>query len=317
MRDDIARAAASRALEIAREAKSAKGPKGDKGDKGDPGEIQVVNVAVPGPQGDVGPVGPRGPQGVQGPRGLQGDPGPIGPVGDKGDIGPIGPAGPVGPQGQRGPAGPIGPRGIQGPQGEMGPMPKHERKGLMFRFEKSPGQWGEWIVVPTGGGGGRDDKLFDLQKQLTEIGDLVKVQDANSGKVIGTNGTSLVWTTGGGSGTVSSVAVSGGTTGLTTSGGPITTSGTITLAGTLAIANGGTGQTTKITAFDALSPLTTKGDLIGFDGVDNVRVGVGTNGFVLTADSTQTAGVKWAASSGGGGTSSPIPNLSAWTIGAM
>lgn len=43
------------------------------------------------------------------------------------------------------------------------------------------------------------------------------------------------------SATVSSVAVSGGTTGLTTSGGPITTSGTITLAGTLAVTNGGTG----------------------------------------------------------------------------
>ena len=48
-------------------------------------------------------------------------------------------------------------------------------------------------------------------------------------------------------GTVTSVAVSGGTTGLTTSGGPVTTSGTITLAGTLAVANGGTG----ITSFGA------------------------------------------------------------------
>jgi hypothetical protein len=46
-----------------------------------------------------------------------------------------------------------------------------------------------------------------------------------------------------GSGSVTSVAVSGGTTGLTTSGGPVTTSGTITLAGTLAVVNGGTGQT--------------------------------------------------------------------------
>lgn len=46
-----------------------------------------------------------------------------------------------------------------------------------------------------------------------------------------------------GTGTVTSVAVSGGTTGLTTSGGPITTNGTITLAGTLAVANGGTGVT--------------------------------------------------------------------------
>ena len=47
-----------------------------------------------------------------------------------------------------------------------------------------------------------------------------------------------------GTGTVTSVDVSGGTTGLTTSGGPVTTSGTITLAGTLAVANGGTGLTT-------------------------------------------------------------------------
>ena len=45
-------------------------------------------------------------------------------------------------------------------------------------------------------------------------------------------------------GTVTSINVSGGTTGLTTSGGPVTTSGTITLAGTLGVANGGTGATT-------------------------------------------------------------------------
>lgn len=42
-------------------------------------------------------------------------------------------------------------------------------------------------------------------------------------------------------GSVSSVALSGGTTGLTATGGPITTSGTITLGGTLAIGYGGTG----------------------------------------------------------------------------
>ena len=45
-------------------------------------------------------------------------------------------------------------------------------------------------------------------------------------------------------GTVQSVDVSGGTTGLTTSGGPVTVTGTITLAGTLVVANGGTGATT-------------------------------------------------------------------------
>jgi hypothetical protein len=45
------------------------------------------------------------------------------------------------------------------------------------------------------------------------------------------------------SGTVTSVGLSGGTTGLTTTGSPITTTGTITLSGTLAVANGGTSQT--------------------------------------------------------------------------
>ena len=49
-------------------------------------------------------------------------------------------------------------------------------------------------------------------------------------------------------GTVTSVAASGGTTGLTFSGSPITTSGTLTLGGTLAIANGGTGATTAADA---------------------------------------------------------------------
>lgn len=51
-----------------------------------------------------------------------------------------------------------------------------------------------------------------------------------------------------GTGTVTSVALSGGTTGLTVTGSPITTTGTITLTGTLAVANGGTGGTTTATA---------------------------------------------------------------------
>jgi len=48
-------------------------------------------------------------------------------------------------------------------------------------------------------------------------------------------------------GTVTSVDVSGGTTGLTASGGPVTSSGTITLAGTLNEVSGGTGQSTYTT----------------------------------------------------------------------
>jgi hypothetical protein len=47
----------------------------------------------------------------------------------------------------------------------------------------------------------------------------------------------------GASGTVISVGVSGGSTGLTFSGSPVTTSGTMTMSGTLIHSNGGTGQT--------------------------------------------------------------------------
>jgi hypothetical protein len=49
-------------------------------------------------------------------------------------------------------------------------------------------------------------------------------------------------------GTVTSVGASGGTTGLTFTGSPITTSGTFTLGGTLGIANGGTNGTATATA---------------------------------------------------------------------
>jgi hypothetical protein len=73
------------------------------------------------------------------------------------------------------------------------------------------------------------------------------------------------------------------------------------VTGTLPIVNGGTGQTSQTNAFDALAPSTTKGDLIVHNGTDNVRVAVGaTNGHVLTVDSAEATGVKWAAASGGG-----------------
>ena len=66
------------------------------------------------------------------------------------------------------------------------------------------------------------------------------------------------------------------------------------VTGTVAIANGGTGQTTAVNAFDALSPTTTKGDLIVSNGTDNVRLGVGADTFALVADSAAATGVKWA-----------------------
>ena len=85
-----------------------------------------------------------------------------------------------------------------------------------------------------------------------------------------------------GAGTVSSVDVSGGTTGLSYSGGPITSSGTITMAGTLVVANGGTGLTSLVNA-DIASATTV--DLTSATG--NVAVITGT---VTTTAFTMTKG---------------------------
>ena len=81
---------------------------------------------------------------------------------------------------------------------------------------------------------------------LTALGTANQVLAVNAG------GSALEYQTAT-TGSVTSVAVSGGTTGLTTSGGPVTGSGTITVAGTLAVANGGTNGTTAATARASLS----------------------------------------------------------------
>lgn len=81
-------------------------------------------------------------------------------------------------------------------------------------------------------------------------------------------------------------------------GSDIATVGTITTgtwsATTIALNKGGTGQTTQTAAFDALAPTTTKGDIIVRNSSNNVRLGIGTDGQVPVADSTQTSGLKWA-----------------------
>ena len=218
MRDEVARAAAIRALEIAKSAKAQKGERGDRGEKGDTGDIKVVNHPVPGPQGERGPQGlkgDKGERGLQGQHGLQGDTGAQGLQGLKGDTGDKGDKGAPGKNGALGERGFMGP---PGPQGDLGPMPKHEKKGLMLRFESEPGVWGKWFTMPTGGGGGgRDDKLFDRQAQLVEVGDLVKLKASNANKVIGSDGTNLVWATASGGG-VASIASADGSVVVTTVG---------------------------------------------------------------------------------------------------
>ena len=74
------------------------------------------------------------------------------------------------------------------------------------------------------------------------VGSTTQLTTLRIGTGLSFDGTTLANTVvGGGAGTVTSVNASGGTTGLSFSGGPVTTSGTLTLDGTLGVANGGTG----------------------------------------------------------------------------
>ena len=61
------------------------------------------------------------------------------------------------------------------------------------------------------------------------------------------------------------------------------------------------GQTGAVTiTFDDLSPNTTKGDITAHNGINNVRVPVGTDDQVLVANSAVAAGVEWQDNSGSG-----------------
>lgn len=74
------------------------------------------------------------------------------------------------------------------------------------------------------------------------------------------------------------------------------TAGTITatlngnatnVTGTVAILNGGTGQTTASAGFNALSPITTAGDLIIGNGANSAtRLAIGANSYILTSNGT-------------------------------
>jgi hypothetical protein len=71
-----------------------------------------------------------------------------------------------------------------------------------------------------------------------------------------------------------------------------TTGTAANVTGTVAIANGGTGQTTAGAAFNALSPITTTGDLILGNGSNSAtRLAIGANGYLLTSNGTTASWV--------------------------
>lgn len=169
------------------------------------------------------------------------------------------------------------------------------------------------VAIANGGtGASTKTAAFNALAPTTINGDLIYFNGTNNvrlgigsaGQVLTVSGGIPAWSSAG-TGTVTSVQVSGGTTGLTATGGPITGSGTITLGGTLAVANGGTGANTAAGAINALIPsqtgqsgkfLTTDGTSVswgtaGTGTVTSLSV-VSTNGFSGTvANATTTPAI--------------------------
>lgn len=127
-----------------------------------------------------------------------------------------------------------------------------------------------------------------------------------------------------GLGSVTSVGLSGGTTGLTSTGGPVTGIGTFVLGGVLNVANGGTGQSTAAAAINALLPAQggNSGKVLGTNGaiaawtnptggtVTSITAGTGLTGGTITGagtvalDTTRvfTSGASGLVPASGGGT---------------
>jgi len=79
-------------------------------------------------------------------------------------------------------------------------------------------------------------------------------------------------------------------------------------SGTVAITNGGTGQSTASAAFNALSPITTTGDLIIGNGTNTAtRLAIGANGYLLSSNGTTAS---WVAAP-----ATPVTSFSAGTTG--
>jgi hypothetical protein len=143
-----------------------------------------------------------------------------------------GPAGPVGPQGPTGPTGPgatiqvnstvTGAPGTNASVTNVGSL-----QTAMFNFVIPRGDVGATGATGATGPSGPGVAAGGTVGQV-----LIKASAVDY---------ATAWLTLTGTGTVTSVDVSGGTTGLTFSGGPITAAGVMTMAGTLGVANGGTG----------------------------------------------------------------------------
>jgi hypothetical protein len=226
-----------------------------------------------------------------------------------------GPAGPVGPQGPTGPTGPgatiqvnstvTGAPGTNASVTNVGSL-----QTAMFNFVIPRGDVGATGATGATGPSGPGVAAGGTVGQV-----LIKASAVDY---------ATAWLTLTGTGTVTSVDVSGGTTGLTFSGGPITAAGVITMAGILDVANGGTGTTTLtgylkgngVTPFSAVASIPTtdlSGTITNLQ-LANSSITINGNTVALGASTTVTATATNALTIGTGLTGTSYNGSTAVTI---
>ena len=220
-------------------------------------------------------------------RGLDGKDGKDGKDGEQGPQGPKGDAGRDGINGKDGKDGRDGLDGVSVVDARIdfdGSLTIVLSNGTEINagevVSESTAQQINQIQRTAGTGSTSQEVLNTLATLQSTINNLIPSQTGNNGKFLTTDGSVLSWET----------------------------------VGTISIANGGTGQTTANAGFNALSPITTIGDLIVGNGTNSAtRLGIGANGYVLTSNGTT---VSWQAA----GSSMTYPGAgiavstgSAWT----
>lgn len=292
------------------------GPQGPQGVAGTPGAQGAQGV--PGPVGAQGTAGVPGPQGVQGPVGAQGNVGPQGPTGAAatatagttttgaaGSSASVVNAGTTSaavfnftiPRGDTGATGPVGPGVASG--GVAGQVLIKQSSvdyatawgsvtgGLSYQgswnastntptLVSSAGTNGNYYIVSVAG----STNLNGITDWL--IGDWAIYNGTVWQKIDQTNTVTSV------NGQVGAVSLAyADLAGAIPTWNQNTTGTAANVTGTVAIVNGGTGQTSAGAAFNALSPITTTGDLILGNGTNSAtRLGIGANGYLLTSNGT-------------------------------